>query len=130
VNERPRIWLRLLHALIYAGAAFVGIYLLAPTVVAASVAASVAIGALLATAVACTAASEGGLALERSPEIDEVHLVNLRQLTFGGQNAEAYFSADGERLIFQRTGVDQGCYQQYVMNVDGSDMERVSNGLG
>jgi Tol biopolymer transport system component len=59
-----------------------------------------------------------------------VHLQNLKQLTFGGQNAEAYFSADGERLIFQRTGVDQGCDQQYVMNVDGSDMERVSNGLG
>jgi len=31
----------------------------------------------------------------------EKHLANIRQLTFGGQSAEAYFSADGTRLIFQ-----------------------------
>ncbi len=30
----------------------------------------------------------------------EVHLINVRQLTFGGQNAEAYFSFDGNELIF------------------------------
>ena len=33
----------------------------------------------------------------------EVHLANVRQLTFGGENAEAYFSFDGTRLIFQST---------------------------
>jgi len=33
----------------------------------------------------------------------EVHLRHVKQLTFGGQNAEAYFSADGKRLIFQST---------------------------
>ena len=33
----------------------------------------------------------------------ERHLRNIRQLTFGGENAEAYFSADGSRLIFQST---------------------------
>lgn len=54
----------------------------------------------------------------------------LRQLTFGGQNAEAYFSADGARLIFQRTGDQERCDQQYVINVNGSGMRRVSNGLG
>ena len=32
----------------------------------------------------------------------ERHLRNIRQLTFGGNNAEAYFSPDGEQLIFQR----------------------------
>jgi dipeptidyl aminopeptidase/acylaminoacyl peptidase len=31
------------------------------------------------------------------------HLTNLKQLTFGGQNAEAYWSPDGKRLIFQST---------------------------
>ncbi|MGQ7378987.1 hypothetical protein ACTGVF_11385, partial [Streptococcus suis] len=31
----------------------------------------------------------------------ETHLANVRQLTFGGQNAEAYFSGDGKRLTFQ-----------------------------
>ena len=30
----------------------------------------------------------------------EKHLRNVRQLTFGGQNAEAYFSVDGSKLIF------------------------------
>lgn len=60
----------------------------------------------------------------------EVHLANLRQLTFGGQNAEAYFSPDDERLIFQATPRDGTCDQQYVMNVDGSDLRLVSTGLG
>ncbi|HWR83751.1 MAG TPA: hypothetical protein VN285_10635, partial [Candidatus Deferrimicrobium sp.] len=33
----------------------------------------------------------------------ERHLTNLRQLTLGGQNAEAYFSFDASELIFQST---------------------------
>jgi len=33
----------------------------------------------------------------------ERHFANIRQLTFGRQNAEAYFSFDGNRLIFQST---------------------------
>ena len=33
----------------------------------------------------------------------ERHLKNIRQLTFGRQNAEAYFSFDGTKLIFQST---------------------------
>ena len=35
----------------------------------------------------------------RLPE--EKHLKNIKQLSFGGENAEAYFSADGKQLIFQ-----------------------------
>lgn len=66
-----------------------------------------------------------------NPEPGEGHLRNIRQLTFGGNNAEAYFSASGKQLIFQRQEkVDAGCDQQYVMNIDGSGMRRVSNGLG
>ena len=66
-----------------------------------------------------------------APEPGERHLRNIRQLTFGGNNAEAYFSPDGRRLIFQRQErVDAGCDQQYTMNVDGSDLRRVSNGEG
>src|SRR5215469_16108307 len=34
----------------------------------------------------------------------ETHLRNVRQLTFGGQNAEAYFSADDKYIIFQHQG--------------------------
>lgn len=61
----------------------------------------------------------------------ESHLRNIRQLTFGGNNAEAYFSADGTRLIFQRqVEVGTGCDQQYVMDIDGGNMHRVSNGQG
>ena len=33
----------------------------------------------------------------------ERHLANIRQLTFGRQNAEAYFSFSGAKLIFQST---------------------------
>ena len=65
------------------------------------------------------------------PDPGERHLSNIRQLTFGGNNAEAYFSPDGRRLIFQRQEkADSGCDQQYVINVDGTGMRRVSNGLG
>jgi Tol biopolymer transport system component len=69
-------------------------------------------------------------AVARAADSGEVHLANIRQLTFGGQNAEAYFSPDGRQLIFQRRASDAGCDQQYVMNTDGSAMQRVSNGLG
>jgi TolB protein len=66
-----------------------------------------------------------------TPEPGERHLRNIRQLSFGGNNAEAYFSPDGRRLIFQRQErVDAGCDQQYTMNVDGSGLRRVSNGEG
>lgn len=64
------------------------------------------------------------------PESGEVHLRNIRQLTFGGQNAEAYFSSAGKALIFQRTGPTEQCDQMYTMGVDGSGMRRVSSGRG
>lgn len=69
-------------------------------------------------------------AVSRELEAGERLLANLRQLTFDGQNAEAYFSSDGTRLIFQRTGEAESCDQQYTVNVDGSGLRRVSNGLG
>jgi TolB protein len=65
-----------------------------------------------------------------APESVEVHLRNIRQLTFGGQNAEAYFSANGRLLTFQSTRDGNGCDQQYVMNADGSGVHRISNGQG
>jgi TolB protein len=60
----------------------------------------------------------------------EKHLRNIKQLTFGGENAEAYFSADGKQLIFQSTRDGRGCDQIYTMNVDGSNVKMVSNGEG
>jgi TolB protein len=60
----------------------------------------------------------------------EKHLRNIKQLTFGGENAEAYFSADGKQLIFQSTREGHGCDQIYTMNVDGSNVKMISNGEG
>jgi Tol biopolymer transport system component len=66
-----------------------------------------------------------------APEAGERHLRNIHQLTFGGNNAEAYFSRSGKQLIFQRQEqVDSGCDQQYIMNADGSGLHRISNGFG
>jgi Tol biopolymer transport system component len=60
----------------------------------------------------------------------EGHLRNIRQLTFGGQNAEAYFSRSGRQIILQRQEADSGCDQQFVINTDGSNLHRVSSGRG
>ena len=61
---------------------------------------------------------------------EEKHLANTRQLTFGGQNAEAYWSADGTRLIFQSDEGKLPCDQIFTMKPDGSDRRRISNGEG
>lgn len=58
------------------------------------------------------------------------HLANIRQLTSGGQNAEAYWSPDGKRLIFQTTRPPYQCDQIFIMNADGSDPHLVSTGKG
>jgi Tol biopolymer transport system component len=79
---------------------------------------------LLCTAVA-TYAQSPDLALPQ-----EKHLRNVRQLTFGGENAEAYFSSDGKQLIFQSTREGHKCDQIYVMNIDGSNPHMVSTGGG
>ncbi len=60
----------------------------------------------------------------------ESHLHNVKQLTFGGQNAEAYFSADGTKLIYQTSHGDVKCDQIFVMNADGSGQHMVSTGKG
>ena len=59
----------------------------------------------------------------------ERHLRNIKQLTFGGENAEAYFSFDGKKLTFQSTG-KYACDQIFTMNVDGKDMKLLSSGKG
>jgi len=66
------------------------------------------------------------LAAEAPPS----HLANIRQLTSGGQNAEAYWSPDGQRLIFQSTRPPYACDQIFIMNADGSDQHLVSTGKG
>ena len=64
----------------------------------------------------------------RLPE--EKHLKNIRQLTFDGENAEAYFSADDSKLIFQYHQGNDSCDQIYTMNIDGTGKRLVSTGKG
>ncbi|HNN31814.1 MAG TPA: hypothetical protein PKJ70_07995, partial [Chitinophagaceae bacterium] len=47
---------------------------------------------------------------------NEKHFKNIQQLTFGGDNAEAYFSFDGKYLIFQKTNPKEGidCDQIFI----------------
>lgn len=60
----------------------------------------------------------------------EVHLRNVKKLTSTGSNAEAYWSNDGKKIIFQSTRDGYPCDQLYTMNADGSQQTRVSNGKG
>jgi len=69
----------------------------------------------------------------------ETHLRNIKQLTFGGNNAEAYWSFDSKQLVFQSDWEEinsQGCDQIFVMNADGSPLnsgkqyQLVSTGKG
>jgi len=60
----------------------------------------------------------------------EKHLKNIKQLSFGGENAEAYFSADGKQLIFQSTRDGHGCDQIYTMDVAGGNIRMISTGDG
>ncbi len=60
----------------------------------------------------------------------EDHFEHLHQLTFGGQNAEAYWSADGQKLIMQITNDEHACDQEYVFDMRTGTRTRVSNGKG
>lgn len=68
---------------------------------------------------------------------EETHFRNLRQLTFGGDNAEAYFSYDGKYLVFQKTSAKEGipCDQIYIGKIPANEKEAfipklVSSGKG
>lgn len=60
----------------------------------------------------------------------EKRLKNIRMLTEVGENAEAYFSFDGKKLIYQATTDSLKCDQIFIMNADGSDKHMVSTGKG
>ncbi len=86
-----------------------------------------------------------GKAAAPAPVSAERHFKNIKQLTFGRQNAEAYFSFSGNKLIFQSTNnwmkdtyaatlkpddIPLGCYQMYVMDLDSESVRLVSTGSG
>jgi TolB protein len=60
----------------------------------------------------------------------ERYITNIKQLTFGGENAEAYFSSDGKQLTFQSKRDGRACDQIYTMNADGTNVKMVSTGDG
>ncbi len=60
----------------------------------------------------------------------EKHLTNIRMLTDGGENAEAYFSFDQEHLIYQSRHDSFACDQIFTMKLDGSGEKLLSTGMG
>lgn len=60
----------------------------------------------------------------------EKHFKNIKMLTTEGENAEAYFSFDGKKLVYQATFDSMECDQIFTMNVDGTDRQLVSTGKG
>ena len=60
----------------------------------------------------------------------EIGFSNLRQLTFSGENVEAYFSSDGEKLIFQSHDEGSLCDLIYIMNIETGSTNMVSTGEG
>ncbi|HEY7530911.1 MAG TPA: hypothetical protein VIC56_09570 [Gemmatimonadota bacterium] len=58
------------------------------------------------------------------------HLSGVRQLTFGGQNAEAYFGPGDSLITYQATPDSGGCDRIFTMRVDGSGKRQVSSGEG
>ncbi len=81
--------------------------------------------AIIITQFLCVSAQEKSLTVP-----GEKHLKNIKQLTFGGENAEAYFSTDGKQLVFQSKRDGRGCDQIYSMKTDGSNLKMVSNTEG
>ncbi|RLW66314.1 MAG: hypothetical protein B6D73_03735 [gamma proteobacterium symbiont of Stewartia floridana] len=61
---------------------------------------------------------------------DDRHMANLTQLTFEGDNGEAYFSFDGKQLIYQSNRGGFECDKIWTMDIDGSNKTMVSPGHG
>ncbi|MBK5272090.1 MAG: PD40 domain-containing protein [Bacteroidia bacterium] len=67
---------------------------------------------------------------------EEKRFKNIQQLTFGGDNAEAYFSFDSKWIIFQRTNPKEGimCDEMFIGKVPNHgekfEYRRVSSGKG
>jgi Tol biopolymer transport system component len=76
----------------------------------------------------------GGCAASQKPALpprpDEPHLADVRRLTQGGQNAEAYWSFDGSQLSFQARREGEQCDRILRMRLDGATPVQVSSGKG
>ena len=92
--------------------------------------------ALIAALATVTASSKSPLPPTAAPADslirggESYHFAHLWQLTFGGENAEAYWSNDGRKLIFQSTRDGWPCDQEYVLELGTGAVRRVSTGTG
>ena len=86
------------------------------------------------TAAAVLLSSGGGaLASDADAAAQEAWILSdVRQFTFEGKRAgEGYFSADGQRMVFQsEREAGNPFYQMYVMDLETGDVEKVSSGAG
>ncbi len=75
-----------------------------------------------------------GQDIAQAPEFlkaEETRLDNLRQLTFEGENAEAYWSFDGSQLVFQSSApTGDACDQIFTLDPDTGARRLVSTGQG
>jgi membrane-associated protease RseP (regulator of RpoE activity) len=69
-------------------------------------------------------------AKELASPLEQHHLQGLKQLTFGGDNAEAYWSFAGDKLIFQTNHKPYQCDQIEEMPSTGGASKLISNGKG
>ena len=60
----------------------------------------------------------------------EQHFRNLRQLTFGGENAEAYWAFDGSALVYQARKPGMECDQIFLLDLESLESTEVSTGAG
>jgi TolB protein len=74
--------------------------------------------------------SAAGLPRIVEPDPNETHFGPLRMLTDGGENAEAYFSFAGDRLVFQSTRPPYDCDQIFTLDIETAETQLVSTGLG
>lgn len=60
----------------------------------------------------------------------EKYFSSIKQITFGGSNAEAYFSTDGKKIIYQSTKDGYTCDRIFTMDIDGANDKLISTGTG
>ena len=60
----------------------------------------------------------------------ETHFRNVRQLTAGGENAEAYWAFDGSALVYQARKPGMECDQIFMLDPHTAETRRVSTGSG
>jgi TolB protein len=70
--------------------------------------------------------ADNNTAIKSESHFLERHMKNVTQLTFDGDNGEAYFSPDGLQLIYQSNREGYACDKIWIMNIDGSNKHMVS----